>query len=68
MKILTDKQVDEILKRITACQIITNNYIEDIEALDQMTENLADISIMVGGIKGANKVINTVKRKGRWKI
>ena len=51
MKILNNKQVDEILKRITACQIITNNYIEDIEALDQMTENLADISIMVGGIR-----------------
>ena len=49
MKILSRKEQDEILKRISACQIICNNYIgiktrDEIEAGAKMTENLADIA------------------------
>lgn len=60
MKILSRKQQNEILKRVAACQIICNNYIEDIEAFDKMTENLSDIAVTIGGESGANKVMNTV--------
>ena len=54
MKILSRKEQDEILKRIAACQIICNKYIgiktkDEIEAGTKMTENLADIAIVVGG-------------------
>lgn len=65
MKILTSKQQDEILKRITACQIICNNYIEDMEAFDKMTENLADVAITVGGCGKISKVQSTVEKYGR---
>lgn len=60
MKLLSGEQQDEILKRITACQIICNNYIDDIDAVTYMTENLADVALEVGGINGATKVINTM--------
>ena len=60
MKILTNKKKDELLKRIAACQIIANNYIADIEALEQITENLADMAIDIGGVYGADRVVKTV--------
>ena len=67
MKILSRKKQDEILKRIAACQIICNNYIgiktrDEIEAGAKMTENLADISVTVGGSAGADNVMNTVHK------
>lgn len=62
MKILSRKEQEEILKRISACQIICNNYIVDTEAFDKMTENLADISVTIGGCSGALKVQNTVRK------
>ncbi len=62
MKILSKKEQNEILKRIAACQVITNKYVEDIEAFDKMTENLADITISIGGCEGADKVQNTVRK------
>lgn len=65
MKILTKKQVDEILKRITANEIITIECFKDkdINAHTQMIENDADIIYLVGGIKGIIKVQNTLKRR-----
>lgn len=62
MKILSRKQQDEILKRVAACQIICINCIENIEAFDKMTENLADIAVTVGGESGVDKVMNTVHK------
>ena len=67
MKILSRKEQDEILKRIAACQIICNNYIDiktrdEIEAGTKMTENLADIAVTAGGETGADKVMNTVRK------
>ena len=67
MKILSRKEQDEILKLIAACQIICNNYIgintrDEIEAGAKMTENLADISVTVGGSAGADNVMNTVHK------
>lgn len=67
MKILTRKEQDEILKRVSASQIICNNYIgiktrDEIEAGAKMTENLADIAVTVGGSAGADKVMNTVHK------
>lgn len=62
MKILSRKQQDDILKRVAACQIICINRIENIEAFDKMTENLANISITIGGESGINKVLNTVHK------
>lgn len=62
MKIMSRKKQDEILKRVAACQIICNKYIKDIEAMERMTENLADISIIVDGSSGASKVQNTIRK------
>ena len=59
MKILTKKRQNEILKRIAACKIITDNYIDDIEAYTYMTQNIASISHLIGGTYGAEKVYMT---------
>ena len=62
MKLLFRKEQDEILKRIAACQLICNTYVKDIEAYTKMTENLANIAVIVGACSGANKVMNTVHK------
>lgn len=69
MKILTRKQQNEFLKRIADCQIICNNYLEVMEALDKITENLADMAILVDGCAGADKVLKTMHsyEKGKKK-
>jgi hypothetical protein len=63
MKILSKKNVDEILKRITANEIICAEYLNDADALTQMVENNAEISYLVGGIKGMIKIQNTLKKR-----
>lgn len=64
MKILTKKKCDEILKRIVADEIIQIEYgLKNIEAEKQSTENMAEIAYLVGGIKGMNKVKNTVHKR-----
>lgn len=64
MKILSKKKCDEILKRIVANEIIQIEYgLRDIEAETKATENRADIAYLVGGIKGMNKVQNTVHKR-----
>lgn len=68
MKILTNKQVDIILRRITACQIIANNYIKDIQANTKMTENLAEICTEIGRFKEVQKVLNTIDKYGVGEI
>ena len=60
MKLLTKNKQDELLKRIAACQIICNKYVNDIEAATYLTEHLATLSIEIGGCSGASKVLNTV--------
>lgn len=62
MKLLSKRECDEILKRISACHIIANEYISDIEAFKKITDNLAEITLSVGGCKGANKVQNTYRK------
>lgn len=62
MKILSKKKCDEILKRITANEIIAINCDgNDIEAQTKATENRAEIAFLVGGIKGMTKVQNTIE-------
>ena len=63
MKIITKKKADEILKRITANEIIGIEYINDVEAHAKFCENNADIAFEVGGIKGIMKVCNTLERR-----
>ena len=63
MRILTKKQVDEILKRITANEIINIECIDNSEASTQLTENNCDIAFLVGGIKGMCRVQNTLKKR-----
>lgn len=64
MKILSKKKCDEILKRIVDNEIIQIEYgLRDIEAETKATENRADIAYLVGGIKGMNKVQNTVHKR-----
>lgn len=63
MKIITKKKADEILKRITANEIIGIEYIKDIEAYTKLSENNRDIAFEIGGIKGMTKIKNTLKRR-----
>ena len=63
MKIITKKKADEILKRITANEIIGIEYIKDIEAYTKLSENNADIAFEIGEIKGMTKIKNTLKRR-----
>lgn len=63
-KILTRKKCEEILKRITANEIIQIEYgSHDVEAETKATENRAEIAYIVGGIKGMNKIQNTLKKR-----
>lgn len=62
MKILNNKQIDEVLKRIAVCQIMTNTNVKNASAMFGMTENLASIAAIIGGADGAMKVINTVNK------
>ena len=63
MKIITKKKADEILKRITANEIIGIEYMDDIEAQTKLSENNADIAFEIVGIKGMTKIQNTLKRR-----
>lgn len=63
MKIITKKKADEILKRITANEIIGIEYMDDIEAHTKLSENNADIAFEIVGIKGMTKIQNTLKRR-----
>lgn len=63
MKILSKKKIDEILKRITANEIIAIETPMDVDKHTYMTENNADIAYLVGGIKGMTKVQNTIKNR-----
>ena len=63
MKIITKKKADEILKRITANEIIGIEYIDNIDAHTKFSENNADIAFEGGGIKGMVKVQNTLNRR-----
>ena len=63
MKIITKKKADEILKRITANEIIGIECIKDIEAYTKLSENNTDIAFEIGGIKGITKIQNTLKRR-----
>jgi hypothetical protein len=64
MKILTKKQVNEILCRIKTNQIIANRYIKDIDALDMATENNAEIVSLVGNIE---EMIQVATALGKYK-
>ena len=57
MKILTKRQVNEILDLIVDCQIICNKGIDD-ELLNlEMTDKLYKITNEIGGFKAALKVV-----------
>ena len=59
MKILTRKKQDEILKRLTANEIIAMQCLE-IRCYEKFIDNSANIVYDIGGIKGMNKVRNTI--------
>ena len=64
MKILSKKKCEEILKRITANEIIQAEYgLHNMEAETNATENRAEIAFIVGGINGMNKVQNTLRKR-----
>ena len=63
MKILSKKDVDEILKRITANEIICAEYLNNADALVQMVDNNMEIAYLVGNLKGMLKIQNTLKKR-----
>lgn len=65
MKILTNKQCDEIVKRICANEIIQMecSVFDDVEAETKMVENREEIAYIIGGSKGMNKVRATINQR-----
>lgn len=63
MKILTKKKQDEILKRLVANNIIYLEGNGDAECIEKFADNGAEIAFLVGGIKGAEKMFNTVHNR-----
>ena len=65
MKILTNKQCDEIVKRICANEIIQMecSVFDDVEAETKMVENREEIAYIIGGSKGMNKVRATIHQR-----
>ena len=65
MKILTNKQCDEIVKRICANEIIQMecSVFDDVEAETKMVENREEIAYIIGGSKGMNKVRATIHKR-----
>ena len=61
MKILTRKKQDEILKRLVANQIIAVADLK-LENFEKFIDNSAKIVYYIGGIKGLNKVSNTITK------
>lgn len=61
MRLITKKRKIELLEKIAECQKLINNFNEmDIKDYDKITENLCEISIIVGGIDGAYEVMKKV--------
>ena len=60
MKILTKKKQDEILKLLAANEIIATKGLKA-EYLDSFCNNSINIVCTIGGIKGLQKVINTLE-------
>lgn len=64
MKILSKKKCEEILKRITANEIIQiESGLNDVDFITKATENRAEIAYIVGGVKGMNKIQNTLRKR-----
>ena len=60
MRILTKKKQNEILKLLAANEIIAINGLKP-EYLDSFGDNSINIVCTIGGIKGLQKVTNTLK-------
>ena len=63
MKILTKKKQEEILKRLVANSIIFIEGNKDEEYIGYFAENTTEISFLVGGLKGMEKVTNTTHKR-----
>ena len=63
MKILTKKKQEEILKRLSANSIIYIEGNKDEHCISYFAENAGEIAFLVGGIKGAEKMFNTVHNR-----
>lgn len=62
MKILTKKQQDELLLRITANEIIAVTSIDEGEELKQHIENAFTMADIIGGLDGARKVQRSIEK------
>ena len=60
MRILTKKKQDEILKLLAANEIIAINGLKP-EYFDSFGDNSINVVYAIGGIKGLQKVKNTLK-------
>lgn len=63
MKLLTRKQQDEALKRLSASLIIMQKYIKDEGAIDIACGNIIDAAVTVGGLDGASKVLDAASNR-----
>lgn len=61
IKVLTTKERDEIINSIIICQTIVDEHIHDILAFTKITENLANICILVCGTNRLDKVMDELK-------
>jgi len=62
VRILTKKQQEELLLRITANEIIAVTSIDEGEELKQHIENAFTMADIIGGIEGARKVQRSIEK------
>ena len=67
MRIISQKKINEALKRLCANQIIITDLFEkgliDVEIWDCSADNTIEISEIIGGYKGCLKVLGTLKNR-----
>lgn len=61
MKILLKKHQKEIIQKISECQVICIDGINDQNAFDKITENLAEIALAVAGPDGITEILKNIK-------
>jgi len=67
MRILSNEEVDDVLKRLVALQITLNEEHMNEESFASATDNIANIIWAVGGSDGLTKCMNTLAQRKAMK-
>lgn len=61
MKILTKKKQQKLLNQISNIQNLVMYEIESTEAFEEITDDLSDITFIIGGFSGLDHVLKRIK-------